>query len=198
MTTFDASTPGAGGYPSLGGYPPVDAPPIPNERRDPEPAEGFDAFEALREQLSERDEDAGRTTPIEVPGIGWRLICAVDFEYEQYKEWQKAALPKNQRNGRKLNPLDMNQATLAYLVLLNTCEGIEFQRKDGEWESLADGDGSATLKSSMLLTRMNVVDPRVLVRKMFGGDGRLIIAGQKVIAAAGYAGGDDDAQDPTG
>lgn len=163
----------------------------------------FDAFESLREQIAERDDEEERTTVVEVPGIGWRLVCAIDFEYTQYKEWQKAALPKSQRNGRKVNPLDMDQAMLAYFVLYNTCEAIEYLRDVGdgpsEWEPLTEDSGEpATLKSGKLLTLMNVMDPRLLVKRMFGkGDARLIAAGQEVIMAAGYGEREDSTDDPS-
>jgi len=199
MTTLDGSSGGAHAaapYVDSGGYdndfPPPDAPSI------PEPV--FDAFESLREQLDERDQEAERTVSVEIPGVGWRLVCAIDFTYAQYKEWQKAALPKNQRNGRKVNPLDMDQAMLGYFVLLNTCEGIEYQRSDGEWEPLTETGGqSATLQSGMLMTKMNVMDPRLLVKRLFGGDAKLIRAGSEVIVAAGYSDQEDDADasDPT-
>lgn len=199
MTVFDGST-GAHAAPSpyvgSGGYdndfPPPAAPPIP----DPP----FDAFESLREQLAERDDESERTTNVEIPGVGWRLICAIDFTYARYKEWQKAALPRNQRNGRKVNVLDMDQAALSYFVLLNTCEGVEYRRSDGEWEPLIDNGGQpATLQSNILMTKMNVMDPRVLVNKLFGLDSRLIRAGNEVITAAGYGDPEDDADasDPT-
>lgn len=199
MTTFDGSTGGgahaAPGYLGSGGYdndfPPPAAPPI------PEPA--YDAFEALREQLAERDDASERTTTVDIPGLGWRLVCAIDFTYGQYKEWQKAALPRNQRNGRKVNVLDMDQAALSYFVLLNTCEGIEYQRSNGEWDPLTEAGGQpATLQSGMLMTKMNVMDPRLLVKKLFGNDARLIRAGNEVIAAAGYIEDDESAaEDPT-
>lgn len=190
MTTFDGTTdyePPSG--PMLGSRP-VD---------EPDESKPYDAFEALREQLDERDEEDPDVTPVEIPGIGWRLLCRTDFDYGAYKNWQKAALPRNQRNGRKTNPLDMDQALLSHLVLVNTCESVEYRRGDGDWEQLCEPDGSpATLQSGALLNHMKVVDPRVLVKKLFGRDGRLIAAGQKVISDAGYGDDGDDAEDPTG
>lgn len=191
MTTFDGTTthetpPPAGPDAAGGGF-------------SPEPVSPFDAFEALREQVAERDEEDPDVTRVEIPGIGWRLVCRTDFDYNRYKEWQKASLPKAQRNGRKTNPLDMDQAMLAYLVLLNTCESVEYRRSDGGWEQLIEPDGSAaTLQTGTMLSQMGVVDPRLLVKKLFGRDGRLIAAGQQVISDAGYGdepGGDTDPTD---
>jgi hypothetical protein len=195
MTTFDGST-GAHVAPDRSqhydnDFPPPAAPPLPAETP-------FDAFEALRESLAQRDEEVDRTTTVEVPGIGWRLVCAIDFEYGVYKNWQKAALPKSQRGGRNPNVLDMDQAVLAYLALFNTCEAIEYRINGGDWQPLIESDGQpATLQSSMLMNRMNVMDPRTLVGRMFGGDAALIRAGARVITAAGYAAFEDDAEDPT-
>jgi hypothetical protein len=200
MTMFDGSTGGAHAaapapYSGSTGYdndfPPPAAPPLPQPT--------FDAFEALREQVAERDEEFERTAAVEIPGLGWRLICAIDFTYVQYKEWQKAALPRNQRNGRKVNVLDMDQAALAYFVLFNTCEGIEYQQSSGAWETLMEDGRPATLQSGTLMTKMKVMDPRLLVNRLFGGDARLIRAGNEVITAAGYGEQDDagDEVDPT-
>lgn len=189
MTTFDGTPAGAHAGPFDGEFP------------SPPPAESrFDAFELLREQLDERDEEFKRTVYVEVPGIGWRLECAIDFGYPAYKEWQKASLPRSQRNGRKVNALDMDQALLSHFVLFNTCEGIEYQRSDnGEWESLTeDNDQPATLQSGKMLTRMNVVDPRLLTKRLFLSDARLIRAGTKVITEAGFAEPEEgDIADPT-
>lgn len=195
MTTFDGATsthetPPPAGPDAAGGGPAL------------EPDVAFDAFEVLRDQLDERDEndeDFADVTHVDIPGLGWRLVCSLDFPYERYQQWQKNALPKNQRNGRKTNPLDLNQATLSYLVLLNTCVGVEYRRNSG-WAPLTEPDGSpCTLQSPTLLNRMGVVDPRLLARKLFKGDGRLIAGGQKVITDAGYTGESDAeaAEDPT-
>lgn len=196
MTTFDGTT---GGYaPDRSQHYDNDFPAPPSTVEQSEP---FDAFESLREQLAERDDEAERTTTVEIPGIGWRLICATDFEYPAYMSWQKAALPKSQRNGRRANPLDMNQAVLAHQVLFNTCEAIEYRVNGGDWQRLTEADGQPTvLQSPTLMTRMGVVDPRVLVRKMFGKDAALIAAGTKVITEAGYGEPDSgsDVEDPTG
>lgn len=194
MTTFDGAT-------STHETPPPAGPDAAGGGPASEVEKPFDAFEALREQVAERDEEDPDITYVEVPGIGWRLACRTDFEYGAYKNWQKAALPKAQRNGRKMNPLDMDQAVLAYLVLLNTCESVQYRRgQSDEWETLVDDDGApSTLQSSTLLGRMNVMDPRLLIKRLFGKDGRLIAAGQQVISDAGY--GDESGgagEDPTG
>lgn len=189
MNVFDGST---SSEPPQGGLaydaPVYDPPATP---ASPE----FDAFEALRESMEDRDEET--SVAVEVPGIDWRLVCRTGFEYREYRDWQKAALPRSQRNGRKVNPLDMDQALLAHLTLLNTCSTIEYRRGDGGWVPLTGPNGDTiALRDPAFLERMGAVDPRVMVRRLFGGDGHLIAAGQKVIVAAGY-GGDDDAEDPT-
>lgn len=178
MTTFDGST-----VATSERLDPINGLPA----GPPEPIEAFDPLESLREQLAERDEEEERTTPVLVPGIGWRLQCAIDFDYPTYKEWQKAALPRKQRNGRRVNMLDLDQAALAVTVLVSTCEAIQYRDAAGNWHTMTDPDDSATtLESSALLSRFQVMDPRLFARKLFGRDAPLVAAGMEVIQAAGW------------
>jgi hypothetical protein len=189
MTTLDAS--GMTG-------PSIDHPPGVGNGAAPET---FDALAMLREQVREREDTEASTTPVEVPGIGWRLMCDITFEYSKYAAWQTAALPKNQRNGRRPNLLKMNQTELAFNVLLHTCEEIQFQRSGtGGWETLTDAGGEVLLPTSdALLRQFNVVDPRSFLRKLFGREARLVEASQLVASKAGWIEGDgDDDEDPTG
>lgn len=187
-TVFDGSAVGAGTGPATDG---------PNDLAPP-----YDALAMLREQVEERDSEEQSTCSVEVPGLGWRLVCDITFPYAKYMEWQKLALPKNQRNGRRTNPLSLNQADLALSVLLNTCVEVQYQRTDpNEWETLCDSAGAPLLPGSdSLLRQFNVVDPRSFMRKLFGQgrEARLVEASQKVVAKAGWVEGDDGDEDPTG
>lgn len=162
--------------------------------------EPFDALAMLREQVEARESTEADTTAIEVPGIGWRLLCDITFPYAQYAAWQTAALPKNQRNGRRPNVLKMDQTALAFSILLNTCVEIQYQRTGTEeWESLTDSHGEPLLPNSdALLRQFNVVDPRSFLRKLFGREARLVEASQLVVTRAGWMEGDgSDDEDPT-
>lgn len=163
--------------------------------------ESFDALAMLREQIKEREDTEADTTAVEVPGIGWRLLCSITFPYSQYAAWQAAALPKNQRNGRRPNVLKMDQTALAFNILLNTCVEIQYQRTGTEeWEPLTDSRGEPLLPGSdALLRQFNVVDPRSFLRKLFGREARLVEASQLVATRAGWMEGDgsDDDEDPT-
>jgi hypothetical protein len=172
-------------------------------------ADTFDALAMLREQVQDRDQREDDFCLVEVPGIGWRLMCAIDFTYAQYAKWQKAAFPREQRNGRKTNPFDLNQTELAFSVLLNTCCELQYRRGESEeWQTLADDHGAPLLPTSdALLRKFNVVDPRSFLRKLYRREARLIEASQRVAAAAGMLegdflknddDGDDDAEDFSG
>lgn len=161
------------------------------------PVAPFSALDALTEQLEHRDDEAERVTDVEIPGLDWRLVCATDFPYADYKNWQKAALPRNQRNGRKTNPLDLDQAVLGTQILLHTCEGIEFRTSTGAWHPLLDGAEPMTLKSVAFMRHLRQVDPAVAIRKLFGREAAIVAAGNKVGRASGWMSDDDAEVDPT-
>lgn len=182
MTTIDAS--GMAGSTSGWIGPPPDAPTSYGAHAEP-----FDALALLREQVQERDEHDDDLAPIEVPGIGWRLLCDITFPYSRYAQWQTAALPKNQRNGRRVNQLKLDQTELAFNVLLGTCTELQYRRGDGEWETLVDPTtGNPLLPANdLLLRQFNVADPRSFLRKLFGREPRLVKAMTQVAAKAGWA-----------
>lgn len=165
---------------------------------------GLDLLDMLREQTQARDDAADiELEPVPIPGLGWRLMCNPDFSYPKYQAWQKASLPQKMRNGRKQpNLLDLDQATLALLVLTETCEAVEYRNSDGPWRRIQHNGEDLTVKHGEFLSKFNMVDPKSLVRKLFktpnrAGDAELIKAGQIVIDKSGYGdeGGDDG--DPT-
>lgn len=159
----------------------------------------FDALSMLRDQVEERDENDSEPYPVEVPGIGWRLMCDINFPYSKYAAWQAAALPKNQRNGRRINVLKLDQTELAFNVILNTCTELQYRRNGSdEWETLTAPDGSLLLPASdALLRRFNAVDPRSFLRKLYGREARLVEASQRIAVKAGWLEGEDDDEDPT-
>lgn len=177
-----------------------------DERPTPEaePA-GLDALDLLREAVQEREAaPAPELVEVPIPGLGWRLKCDPDFSYAQYRDWQKAALPTKQRAGKRPpNALDMDRALTASLVLVNTCVGVEMQRRDGEWTTVVNSRGDAvSLRDREFLDRFNMVDPRSLLRKLFtlpgrSADAALIKAGDLVVTAAGYADDESEDEDPT-
>jgi hypothetical protein len=199
MTVFDGSTPGVT-YGMEGSPAPAPvAAPAPAPVAAPAP-EMFDALDALREQMDARDEEE-QVAHVDVPGLGWRLVCDLDFQFAQFKDWQKMALPPSQRGGRKVNMLDMDQAILMLNVLLGTCRGLEYRTRDGkEWRALLSRDGGEplTLVSPELLDTFNVMDGQTLIRKLFRSDAQLVKAGQQVVTEAGWNEDGDAGVDPTG
>ena len=159
----------------------------------------FDALAALREQLEERSEQTENTCYVDIPGLGWRLMCSLDFPYSQYARWQKASLPANQRNrSRGPNLLDLDQAMLSRYVLLGTCQGVEYRDSTGEWIAVLDGQGNAIKPDSPdMMARFGEVDPGVFLRRLFGGDAAVMRAGEVVMRAAGWMEADDPETDPT-
>lgn len=194
MTTFDGSS----GPPASDRYQPH-APRYPEQLLEPAVEEApFDALAALREQLDERTDE--NTCYVDVPGLGWRLVCDADFPYSQYARWQKASFPVSQRNRRKgPNLLDLDQAVLSRLVLLGTCRGMEFQDSHGQWQTLLTSSGAPmTPDSGEIMQRFNEVDPGAFLRRLFGTDAQVMRAGEKVLKAAGWMEDDgDEAEDPT-
>jgi hypothetical protein len=186
MPTFDGSHP-SGSHAGLLTDP---------SERDAAP---FDALAALREQLEERAEQTERTCYVDIPGLGWRLVCSLDFPYSQYARWQKASLPVNQRNrSRGPNLLDLDQAMLSRFVLLGTCQGVEYRNSTDEWVSVADGQGNPIKPDGEeMMARFGEVDPGVFLRKLFGGDAAVMRAGEVVMRAAGWMEADDPDADPT-
>lgn len=185
MATFDGShAPTHDGF--LNAPSELDAPP-------------FDALAALREQLEERAEQTENICYVDIPGLGWRLVCSLDFPYSQYARWQKASLPANQRNRtRGPNMLDLDQAMLSRFVLLGTCQGVEYRASTGEWVSVLDSNSNPIKPDSTeMMQRFGEVDPGVFLRKLFGGDAAVMRAGESVMRAAGWMEAEDADTDPT-
>jgi hypothetical protein len=185
MTTFDASTGQAANSVAI-------PDPLPPVEELPELGSMLDA---LQEQLEAREID--NTTTVEVPGMDLRLVCQIDFPYALYAKWQKAALPSNKRNGRKLNPLDLDQAMVAVFVLLGTCTGMEYRATSGEWLPMTTPAGQGlTPNSTEFLARFNQVDAKVFIRKLYGSDANLMRAADRVTSAAGWSDDAEDDDDP--
>lgn len=197
---FDGTSPTA----EFHDRPQDDAPHDGYSAQEAEPT-GLDALDLLREAVQEREAaPAPELVDVPIPGLGWRLKCDPDFTYAQYRDWQKAGLPPKQKAGKRPpNALDMDRALTASLVLVNTCVGVEMQRRDGEWSTVVNSRGDAvSLRDREFLDRFNMVDPRSLLRKLFtlpgrSADAALIKAGDLVVAAAGYADDEGEEADPT-
>jgi hypothetical protein len=193
MTTFDGSSAAPRQRPAEFGYD-NDAP------RPTETLTGatpYDALAALREQLDERTDE--NLCYVEIPKLDWRLVCDADFPYAQYAKWQKASFPAAQRNRRKgPNPLDMDQAVLSRLVLLGTCQGMEYRDSTGEWQPLMDSRNTPmTPDSAEIMSRFQEVDPGFFLRRLFGSDSAVMRAGEQVMRAAGWLESDgEDVEDP--
>ncbi len=200
--TFNGTTGGEWAPP-----PRAEAPPSPGVA-EPEPAVALDSLDMLREAVQDREaEPVPEFCLVPLPGLPWRLVCDPDFSYPQYRDWQKAGLPVKQRRGNRApNPLDMDQAVTAGLILLNTCVGIEARLGEGRWVAVKNSKGeNVTLRDGEFLAKFNTMDPISLLRKLFTLPGRspdapMMEASQEIVVQAGYAKRDDDeadASDPT-
>jgi hypothetical protein len=189
MTTFDASTTGG----QLG----VRAEPEARYYHGEEPVPAISALDMLRNEIEHRDAQERELCPVEIPGLAVRLMCRTDFPATEWESWQRLAIPKAKRNSRKLGPTDMQQHVLYTLVLVNTCERLEF-RTGSAWSPITGhDDGVLDLHSKELLDRFNQVDPASLLRKLFARDADLLRAGQRVVDAAGYGEEDGSSENPT-
>lgn len=198
-----------------GGFtPPPAAPENEHEYRsgedvpEPGPAPQLSSLDMLREAVEQREAaPAPDLCLVPLPNLPWRLVCDPEFSYNQYRDWQKAGLPIKQRRGnRPPNPLDMDQAVTAGLILMNTCVAIEMRASDDSWVTVRNSQGApVTIKDPEFLDKFNVLDPALMLRKLFTEPGRnpdapMLEASQQIIIAAGYAKAEDDGpdSDPTG
>jgi hypothetical protein len=199
MSTFDGTTtrpPGAdpSAPPSYDTDPDEASGADPLRHLVPQPEPEFDALANLQQQMQARDE-IDTTIKIDIPGLGWRLVCETDLPYQSYARWQKISFPRAQRNGRKVNPLDLDRALLSTFVLLGTCVGMEYrERGDGDWVPMLDSRQQPMSPNSReMMDRFGQVDEKVFLRKLFKTDAALTRAGTKVTEAAGWT--DDEADD---
>lgn len=152
--------------------------------REPQP--GGDSLDMLLDVVAQREAEAEELYPVEIPGLGVRLMCALDFEYTDWQDWQVKSVPREKR--KKPNPMDINQLQLCTRVLASTCQHLEHKRPDGEWVPIISQDGSpVAFGSDEMLRKFGQMDTSSLLRKLFGGsDGHVLRAGMRVISAAGY------------
>jgi hypothetical protein len=198
MTTFDTSTAprdGSGpGFPAASSAPdePVATP------FEPGAAEGPDSLlDQLRARVDERDEAEPDEWFKEVRGLGIRLVCDLNIEADAFQRWFKGAQArKGGRRKTMASASDLDQFALSVRALTATCIRLEIKRGDA-WTPMTGAGGVALdLESRELLRTFNVMDAASVLRKLFGRDARVIDAGQELLDAAGYLGGDDDDDNP--
>lgn len=186
MTEFDGSTPG--GAATEQPPPPAEAPRSAAVDEYAELDESpVTSLDMLLKAVQERDsEEAERVYRVPIPGLDVALACRIDFPYSDWEAWQKLAIPKDKR--KKPNPMDVRQNVLFSLVLNRTCEHLEYRTADG-WAPITNDRGDPIAYGGEEMRRMfNVMDEASLLRKLFGGkEGHILRAGQRVVAAAGYA-----------
>jgi hypothetical protein len=93
--------------------------------------------------------------------------------------------------------LDVDQSVFNSTVLINLCERVEvYNKASGQWRTVQDDEGRPlTFKDQALLRELRVIDPQAALKKLFPRDPDLIRAGQLVLAKAGWADEDEDADD---
>lgn len=185
MTTFDGSS--APAPARVHDYQPVAE----------ETAPVVSALDMLRAEVEQRDSQERELLPVEVPGLPVRLMCRTDFSAAEWESWQKLAIPAAKRKSRNLSPTDMQQHVLYSLVLVNTCEHLEY-RSGQDWQPITGKDQEPlNLASREMLDRFGQMDAASLVRKLFGRDAALLRAGQRVVNASGYGDEEDGGENPT-
>lgn len=152
-----------------------------------EPKSSGSSLDMLFDALSQREREAEKLFPVEIPGLDVRIMCSLDIQYADWKDMQIKAIPREKR--KKPNPLDINQRTLCLLVLQHTAQHLEIRRQsNGEWMAITDDHGEVVpFGGDAMLRRFGQMDVASLVDKLFdGNDGHILRAGTRVINASGY------------
>src|SRR4051812_31883740 len=150
------------------------------------------SLDALLSMVREREAEEVKLIGVPIPGLGVRLMCSVDVTYADWKDWQIKSVPPAKR--KKPSPMDIDQRVLATFALVNTCQHVEIEKANGEWEPITGAGGMyLAFGGDEMLRKFNQQTPAALVEKLFGGnDGHIIRAGMRVINASGYGDAADE------
>ncbi len=197
-STFDGSTPA--------GLPAAPPPPYAAGAPAPEPeVEGTDLGMSALDQLRQRVNDAAAVKEHwvhEIRRTGVRITCDTNIEAADFQRWQTAALPRVSKRGPQRMPdvTKMRRELVSARAILGTCVLVEMKGSDGTYREVTNPRTREPLmlNDPEFLTAFSVPDPIELVRKVFVRDSDLMLAGEDLLTAAGFMGGDDDDEaDPT-
>lgn len=140
---------------------------------------GQTMFDLLEAELSEKAKKDPLT--LNIPG---RPLYTATFDptidFEQYRAWVDKATTKRRGTDGKLDPLK-----LAFTIISHTNVSIE---RDGIIATNEDGS-NMTIVSPKLHGFLKVPTGAVgtAIQKLYGSDGHIIQASQKIVEAAGYS-----------
>lgn len=172
---------------------------------EPEEVQGADLGMSALDQLRQRVTDAAAVREHwvhEIRRTGVRLTCDTNIEASDFQKWQSAALPRVSKRGPQRMPdvTKMRRELVAARAILGSCVLVEMKGSDGAYREVKNPrtQEPLLLDDREFLTAFSVPDPVELVRKLFVRDSDLMIAGEDLLTAAGFMGGDeDDEADPT-
>lgn len=158
-----------------------------------------DLKSAMRAELAE---DADKENlELKVPARPkMRVIYHPVIDYDDYQVWlKKASRRKKGGSGES----DLNQLTLALILLSNTCVGIQYLNpRTHQYETQYDREGDAiTLANAELHDMLKVPSgsTAAAIRKLYGNDGDIIKTLLRVSQEAGYTvNSDEDEDDESG
>lgn len=143
--------------------------------------ENVSLFDQLAASLSQDAAPKPITVPIPGrPNLSLRMSCEVDSE--RLAQWTRRATEK--RGAER----GVNQLRLSCMILVNQCTGLVMNGQVVTNEH----DETVRLNSPQLAEMLGLpehADRVAVLQKLFGSDGHIFTASQKVLDAAGY--GDD-------
>lgn len=188
MTTFDGSTTGA-------------TRPAPEPDPDVEDTGvGVSALELLRARVAEAAE-VREDWVHEIRRTGVRITCDTNIEASDQQRWMSSALPRTKRGSRQAPDITkLRREIMGARAIIGSCTQIELRGHDEQYRVVKDPTSGEplVLDSPELLRSFGVPDPVELLRKLFVRDADMMNAGEDLLTAAGFLGGDDgDEVDPT-
>lgn len=136
----------------------------------------FDMLEAELSQKAQKD-----PLTLSVPGRpGYTLTFDPTIEFEQYRAWVDKATTKRRGGESKLDPLKLAFTIISHTNVSIERSGVVAQNEDGS---------NMTIVSTKLHGFLKVPTGAVgaAIQKLYGSDGHVIQASQKVVEAAGYS-----------
>lgn len=126
------------------------------------------------------------------PTLALRVDPNIDGEL--FQRWQRSATVGKQRQGQTAN---VNSIKFCAIVIANTTTAVLVHVKGDKWQEVKGSDGEALNFQSvefrdMISANTPLSNGTELVRKLFGVDGHMIDAANKIVEAAGFGEDEDD------
>lgn len=151
----------------------VPAPTVPAPHQATVAAEVPSVLGGLLDELSEALDAEAVTFSVEARP-GWDVRYSIEVPYEQFAQWQTAAVDPSM-------PAGVNEVQLMCTALVACCQALRVKGED----VTEDGE-PVTFFTPGLQRRLGVTRPVDAVRKLYRFDGHVIAAGRELLKAAGY------------